>query len=732
MAQHRGIRSDEYVFYTSWALSQLSHRPKFPVINSNIGDGQNMLVIPATPVMHISALARPATWGYFFLGAQRGLAWQWWFQSFACFTVLFLLFEIVLKGHQRIASFAAFWFCSSSYVVCWSLWPAYLTFFVALGCLSLFHLLASQKTSVQFVSAMLLGLAIPGFGMLLYPPWQVPVVYLFLALFVGLVLRDKLYKRLWPVSLTRVLALSLGLLVAAGLSTSFLISTWPALSLINQTVYPGKRVILGGGYPLLHLFRGTFNLMTNYVYQRAQEVFLNQSESASFYFLFPAVVAASIVSKRIRVQLGIIGFAVLAVIAGLLVYMLIGFPEPIAKATLMSHSSPHRMDLALGLGSILLCAMILVRKREDVPFESGWRWFAATMAGSTISFFVVVLTGLQLSKRIGSFPSLTATLFAALLFGIASWLMLSGRTRFFVALVGTVCIATTAFFNPLATNLDYLYKSEIAAQIQSLNAAAGTERPLWVCYGNNYPSTLVSILGGRTIGGVMLPPPLSFWRDLDPDGALSHSYNRLNHLYLKYESDDCRAAVDLVGLEVVTLKISPTNPVFRRRGARYVLATGEYQDDLKSPNLRLVSRGTDDSFSIFEIDPLSDSNRAAESMSADGRQQCVLTGAPSYHGVIDQVDCRAITGWVWDSNHPAIRLTAALYEGSKLIATAPANTLRSDLARVPMGDGRYGFSFNLPDGFRNGNAHRIRVKILEDEFEITKTEALVECPASDG
>src|SRR5262249_11038766 len=124
MARSREVRSDEWIFYTPWALSQLSHKPKFPVINSNFGDGQNMLVIPATPVNHISTLARPATWGFFFLGAQRGLAWQWWFQSFACFTALFLLFEIVLEGHQLLAAFAALWFCVSASLVFWALWPA--------------------------------------------------------------------------------------------------------------------------------------------------------------------------------------------------------------------------------------------------------------------------------------------------------------------------------------------------------------------------------------------------------------------------------------------------------------------------------------------------------------------------------------------------------------------------------------------------------------------------------
>jgi hypothetical protein len=72
------IRSDDYFIRFPLSLGQLSHRPKFPVINTNYWNGSNMLTEPIydVPVWHISALARPGSWGYFLLGAQRGLAWQ--------------------------------------------------------------------------------------------------------------------------------------------------------------------------------------------------------------------------------------------------------------------------------------------------------------------------------------------------------------------------------------------------------------------------------------------------------------------------------------------------------------------------------------------------------------------------------------------------------------------------------------------------------------------------------
>src|SRR5437870_7823004 len=69
LANARYFRWDEAYVSTPAALSQLAQQPRFPVINPSFGNGQNMLISPHTPVWHVATLARPATWGYFFLGA---------------------------------------------------------------------------------------------------------------------------------------------------------------------------------------------------------------------------------------------------------------------------------------------------------------------------------------------------------------------------------------------------------------------------------------------------------------------------------------------------------------------------------------------------------------------------------------------------------------------------------------------------------------------------------------
>src|SRR5262249_58311070 len=191
MTEPRAVRSDEWLVTTPLALAQLAHSPRFPVVNANIGDGQNMLINPAVPVWHPTVVARPITWGYLLLGGQRGVAWSWWFQVCLCFTALFLFLEIILGGHQRLAAFGAFWFCASAYVVCFSLLPAYYTALAAAMCVGAYYILCSNKPALQLASGALLGAAVAGFLMLLYPPWQIPLVYLVLLVFIALVCRDR-------------------------------------------------------------------------------------------------------------------------------------------------------------------------------------------------------------------------------------------------------------------------------------------------------------------------------------------------------------------------------------------------------------------------------------------------------------------------------------------------------------------------------------------------------------
>jgi hypothetical protein len=598
MAKARRIRWDELLVTTPLALSQLAHKPRFPVVNTNIGQGQNMLLTPHVPVWHIVTLARPETWGYFFLGAQRGLAWYWWFRVFGCFTVLLLLMEVVLKGRQGLAAFGSFWFCASAYTICWSLWPAQVVFFGALACLSAYHLLASQRWTTQFISGALLGLSIPGFVMFLYPAWQVPIAYLLSFVFVGLLIRDKLYRSFKSPSMTRILSLMIALVVAGGLTFSFIQTCMPDLEVMSDTVYPGKRVSLGGDYTFARLFKGMYNFTTIYTFR---EKIGNQSEASSFYYLFPGVFLAVAFAKRLRSSLGVLGWLLLAYLITLLLFLFVGISERIGKLTLMSYVPPYRADIAIGLASIILCIYVLALIRDlDEDGLSRWHKVMPVIAGGVV-VLLFVYHGLMLQKAADGFPGLTLILAVSILAGSLSYCLLAGRSRVFCAVLGAILTATTAWFNPLSTNLDHIYKSELAEQIVKLEKQSD-DRPLWIPYGGVHPGVLITTLGGRSIAGVQWPPQLSLWRSIDPShGSYERVYNRYAQIHLSYKPDNNWVFFNAFQDDAIDVRISPTHPALRALGARYALALGDAQFEVEASKLPLVYRSSIGSFSIFEI-----------------------------------------------------------------------------------------------------------------------------------
>src|ERR1700733_12488106 len=438
MTEPQAIRSDDFLIRFPLALGQLSHKPRFPLINTNYLDGRNMLPEPHydVPIWHITALVRPSSWGYFFLGAQRGVAWQWWFPIFACFTVLYLLLGVILNGDRKLAAFGSFWFCASALVVCFGYSPAYVTFFIALAALSAYHLLRSEKRWVQLICGALMGLAISGFVIILSPPFQIPLGYAFLLILIGLVIRDKLYLSVRHISGYRVLAITLAVLIVSILIGAYLHSSWADLKVMAATIYPGARRTRGGGLPFWRIFSGTYNLLTSLHGYHApidvgggsiQNVFLNQSEASSFYLLFPALVVPAVLSKRWRHSFGIVGWLLATYIGFMIVFLKSGVPKGLAAITLFDRATEPRAIIAVGLASIMLCVRALQCARRAFEPPATRLEKAIPFIGGAVVIPIYAIVGLFIAHWNNGSPAGPFIVFAALGGACLCYFMLAGR-----------------------------------------------------------------------------------------------------------------------------------------------------------------------------------------------------------------------------------------------------------------------------------------------------------------
>jgi len=204
-------------------------------------------------------------------------------------------------------------------------------------------------------------------------------------------------------------------------------------------------------------------------------------------------------------------------------------------------------------------------------------------------------------KAADGFPPANAVLIIALVAGFLSYSLLAGRTASFCGALSAILIATSAFFNPLATNLDHIYDSELSRQVLKLNQQSG-DRPLWICYGGGHAGVLVTMLGGRSLTGIQWPPQLSVWRRLDQSGdAFEDAYNRYALVRLLYRADTKTVSFNNPQSDLLEVSIAPDHAVLREMGARYVLATGDAQRAVEQSKLDVVYRSSTGSFSILEI-----------------------------------------------------------------------------------------------------------------------------------
>jgi hypothetical protein len=239
---------------------------------------------------------------------------------------------------------------------------------------------------------------------------------------------------------------------------------------------------------------------------------------------------------------------------------------------------------------------------NDLNKGTTGRWqraFPVVAAASVALLFI--FHGVILMKTTEGFPPANAILLASLLGGYLSYCMLAGKTRIFCGALGVIVVATIALFNPLSTNLDHIYKSELAQQIVRLNNQS-TDRPLWVPYGGVYPGMLIAALGGRSLTGVHWPPQLSLWRSLSPNApGYEKAYNRFAEVSLEYREDTDRASFRNPNDGVLVVSVNPSHPALKALGARYVLAMGDAQSVLESAGLTLLYKSTNGSFEIFSI-----------------------------------------------------------------------------------------------------------------------------------
>ena len=597
MGQDRAIRSDEWEVLTPLAISQASHLPPYPVSNRLLGtDGQNMMVIGMTgvPVAHLSSVAKPATWGFFIFDLRKALSWYWWFPFFACFGALWLVLIQSFNLEWRTAAALSLTGAASPYSVVFSGWPAYTAFFAAVAVLAWQQIFLRQKFWHASLFGMLLGWALAGFALVLYPSWQIKLTYLLVPLSLAWVWTE---RRRLNFGVSQWLAIAVATLVAVAILGSWWLAAHDAVAAIRSTVYPGGRSLeVGGDIDPWFLIKGWLSPATIY----ATSDIIAPSDAGSFLFLLwaavPAIVTRSVALRKLDPVIG----ALLAVTVFILAFAFIGFNAQFARFSLLGFTTSYRIDLTLGIAQIFVLAWLMSPTHQTLSYQS-IPWKSGFAAFSVLVMVHIAWLFSKLPVAISQMvpPSYALMTFAAI--GLASYALLAQRHVWVVCICLVWTLGASLPFNPLGVATNQLVASdELRKAISAID--------------HNSPSPAVAVIGERAwavalpgvgihvVNTVFYYPQKSLWAALDPEHRHAVVHNRYHRLLLTLQSlpPGATHSIESPRLDEVRVSLDPERFDFRLLGAKAVLLTPAEGKKLRGNRGLTLVKATDQ-WELFRV-----------------------------------------------------------------------------------------------------------------------------------
>lgn len=559
LGEPRPIRSDDWKVHLPLLFAQDAAQPRMPVVNPAIGAGLDMRLPIETPIAHWLVLFRPSMWG-FSLSPDVGMAWMWWARALGLFATWLAVMAVVARGRLGLAAAGSALLLVSPFFQFWALNAA--PFAVCAGAVFLAAVALARARGPRAIAgaALALGLAGAWFALTLYPPYQVTLAWLVVALVAGFLLdaRDELPLRshvAW-----RAGGLAAAGVLALAVLAAFLWDAREPLSVLRNTVYPGRRLSLGGDRNVAELMNANLGAP---LWAESWGPLFNVCEAASFWMLSPVLIARLVWRGLRGERLDPVSAAVALYAGALWVYAVLGFPEWLARATGLGLAPGRRAVIGLGVAD----AILLVRFAATAPREEWGRtlllaaaWLAALAAGA--AWLLRELPGAR-AAWLAAFALANAGLAIALL----------RAPRLALPALAAATAATTLWFNPLAAGgAGWLRENELSRKILEIDRAEGG-RSVWISFGRDDLPNLFRALGVASLNGVHPLPQLALWERIDPDRRQRNVYDRYAHVAVVAAPGPPR--FQLHSQDYVILRIDPRGPALRALGATHVLVRDE-------------------------------------------------------------------------------------------------------------------------------------------------------------
>lgn len=523
LGESRTIRSDEWVVHTPYYMSQTYNNYEKDSNMMSL-EGQDMIVGYNAPVADISLIAKPFTWGYVLLGNEYGLSWYWCSKLILLILVSFELCMIVTRKNKKVSLLGTVMIAFAPAVQWWFVPHMVDVFFWGMTLFVLAYRFFTSEKAPRMLYMILLPLAVVTFVLALFPSLQISVGLTMLALLVACMVRDKKEltfkkKDIWMVILMAVVAL--------GILGYTIWTSKDAIKLLYSTAYPGKRVSLGGEDGLKVMFTD----LTTFLLPFRDITYSNNCEVSTFIHFAPIflMLYPVIWKKMKRNKNMIVGNTLLVCIIVMAVFMMVGFPELLAKLTLFSYI--NRMWIAYGLVATIFTVWGISVIWEKQIFSR--KQIFGVLA--IYAFLYVCFVGVNELSYAGWKYYLTVITGLVVL----AYLMLRRHQYLFIIGMTIVALVAGATVNPLSRGTSALFEHPLQQKIREI--ASDDPEAYWLATGDIRIAASFGIANGaRFLNAVNFYPDYAKWKIVDPDGENDFVYNRYAHMNMYLVDDETR------------------------------------------------------------------------------------------------------------------------------------------------------------------------------------------------
>ena len=515
----RTVRADEYLIETPIAISDVRQSfPDSPWIG--LSPIEQAATAHGGPTTQWPTLLKPQSWGYLALGSSHGLAVSWWWSYVIALWGTFALIGLLTRRPLLSAALAAV-VTFTPYSGWWTAPPPplYLGYTAAAAaCLLGAWMVVSRRAAA--VLGVLAGLFVVAVTLALYPPWEISLVLVLVALVIGHAIDARIPWR-------RVLATGgLGLGVAVVLLGAWYLQFRDAIHAQAATNYPGHHFNVAGGAswaqmldaPLNFWMAGAAGATINTPGHIGAPA--NQSEAAASWLPLPVMALVLLACAELAVRrlaparwgtrLGrhsarsvdgatadssrvetepVDGAAAgaapavttrepvwtlaLLTLAGLLLlgWSVLPLPDVVGSLTGLRRVEPTRTQLALGLDAVLVVA---VASRVRMRLIA-WRWPVLVVAA-----LLTALTAAYAQRHLPWDPSTVPTalvLLSGLVVGVGFAGLLHRRVAAVAAIVlAAYSLVSWGLINPLQHGITPVTKDRLVRTLKTTTRSTPNPR----------------------------------------------------------------------------------------------------------------------------------------------------------------------------------------------------------------------------------------------------------------